>query len=96
MNDTPRFTNYASAVAGQGYHTVLAQRDADGWTLTLRFTHWNPDIPAVNVDRRSVPRQWVGDTEVRPGLAANQLVQDYLGAAWTAVDKGNGYIVELT
>lgn len=34
----PRFTAYSSATAGQGYHTVRAQRDHDGWTLTLVFT----------------------------------------------------------
>lgn len=44
---------------------------------------------------RRVPRKFVGETEVRPGIAADELVKQILGTAWSASDRGRGYSVEL-
>lgn len=106
-----RFTDYAKDGAGRLKHTVTARRYADGWTLALRAAPVQPVMPPVDlpateffaaiaaqstvVATREVPLQYVGDVEVRPSVAALALTQEVLGTAWTVVDNGNGFVVEI-
>jgi hypothetical protein len=98
MNDT-RFTEYGGQTAGLGYHTITADRVADGWTLTLRFTSWAggdaQDIASDTVAPEEIRYPSGAVVPVRPSRGANALAHRILGTAWSALDKGRGYSVEL-
>lgn len=47
------------------------------------------------VATRVTPPVFVGGVELNPTTAAADLVREYLGDAWTVVDLGRGYAVEL-
>lgn len=107
----PRFTDYAQSTVGRMKHTVSAERIATGWRLTLKAAPVQPilpsgDLPSAEffaaiaaqttaVTTREAPPQRVGDIEVRPAVAALALAQEILGTAWTVVDKGHGFLIEL-
>lgn len=96
----PEFTEYGAETAGLGYHTIKAERDAEGWTLALAFTPWAPGAACTEVATRRVARQLVrhpfdGEIEVRPSGAAADMARELLGPAWTVRDGGRGYSVTL-
>lgn len=106
-----RFTSYATQSVGSVRHSVSAVRTSAGWTLTLRAAPVAPVLPSgalpaaeffaaieaqtTDVATREVLPHIVGGIEVRPSVAALALAQEFLGTAWTVVDKGKGYLVEL-
>lgn len=115
-----RFTSYGHNAAGTLKHTITAEGDVTGWTLTLTAMPIQPAIshPERNgesvgsaawqagilcqqteVASRRAPRTWIampeGPMELRPSEEARALAQDVLGTAWTVVDKGKGYLVEV-
>jgi hypothetical protein len=117
MDTAERFTAYAHDSIGTWRHSITAERDAAGWTLTLMAYPVEParlpddayDLAAAwvagimcqgrPIASRRTERAWValpdGPVELRPAEAAYGLARDVLGTAWTTVDKGNGFHVEL-
>ncbi len=108
-----RYTTYAHQSIGTVKHSVRAQRDTNGWTLTLVAYPVQPVMPPddqamtsaeffaflrdqdVEVASRRAPLRSIGGVELRPADAAYALAQDVLGTAWTVLDKGLGFLVEI-
>lgn len=107
----PNFTDYARNSVGQLKHTVSVERTPQGWTLSLKASPVQPVMPSADlpsaeffaaiaaqskvVATREVPPQYVGAIEVRPAVAAQDLVHEVLGTAWSVEDKGRGFLVQI-
>lgn len=109
--EMPNFTDYARNSVGQLKHTVSVERTPQGWTLSLKASPVQPVMPSADlpsaeffaaiaaqskvVATREVPPQYVGTIEVRPAVAAQDLVYEVLGTAWSVEDKGRGFLVQI-
>lgn len=74
---------------------IQPQSPPDGADLTSIEFYDFIRAQSTGIASRRVARRYMGDVELRPGLAADRLVKQIMGTAWSVSDCGHGYAVEL-